>query len=135
MAQKEEALEVEGVVTQALANTRFRVKIEGGHEVIAHVASSIVADKLPAICGSDTFTTVVSSTSIKVPSMTAIATIHGLMWGIACEFCLVSGRESLLIYLPVRTVGVTDIPGRNWRPGSCPGSKKIFTGTRCTTFT
>ena len=36
--QKEEALEVEGVVTQALANTRFRVKIEGGHEVIAHVA-------------------------------------------------------------------------------------------------
>ena len=38
MAQKEEALEVEGVVTQALANTRFRVKIEGGHEVIAHVA-------------------------------------------------------------------------------------------------
>jgi translation initiation factor IF-1 len=38
MAQKEEALEVEGVVTQALANTRFRVSIEGGHTVIAHVA-------------------------------------------------------------------------------------------------
>jgi translation initiation factor IF-1 len=38
MAQKEEALEVEGVVTQALANTRFRVEIEGGHEVLAHVA-------------------------------------------------------------------------------------------------
>jgi translation initiation factor IF-1 len=38
MAQKEEALEVEGVVTQALANTRFRVTIEGGHTVIAHVA-------------------------------------------------------------------------------------------------
>ena len=36
--QKEEALEVEGVVTQALANTRFRVEIEGGHEVTAHVA-------------------------------------------------------------------------------------------------
>ena len=38
MAEKEEALEVEGVVTQALANTRFRVTIEGGHTVIAHVA-------------------------------------------------------------------------------------------------
>src|ERR1700690_3763943 len=38
MAQKEEALEVEGVVTQALANTRFRVTLEGGHSVIAHVA-------------------------------------------------------------------------------------------------
>ena len=36
--QKEEALEVEGVVTQALANTRFRVEIEGGHVVMAHVA-------------------------------------------------------------------------------------------------
>ena len=36
--QKEEALEVEGVVTQALANTRFRVEIEGGHLVTAHVA-------------------------------------------------------------------------------------------------
>jgi translation initiation factor IF-1 len=36
--QKEEALEVEGVVTQALANTRFRVEIEGGHIVLAHVA-------------------------------------------------------------------------------------------------
>ncbi len=38
MAQKEEALEVEGTVTQALANTRFKVQLEGGHLVIAHVA-------------------------------------------------------------------------------------------------
>ncbi len=35
---KEEALEVEGTVTQALANTQFRVKLENGHEVLAHVA-------------------------------------------------------------------------------------------------
>jgi translation initiation factor IF-1 len=39
--QKEEALEVEGTVTQALANTRFRVEIDGGHEVIAHVAGKM----------------------------------------------------------------------------------------------
>ena len=38
---KEEALEVEGVVTQALANTRFRVEIEGGHTVMAHVAGKM----------------------------------------------------------------------------------------------
>jgi len=38
MPEKEEGLEVDGVVTQALANTRFRVAIDGGHEVIAHVA-------------------------------------------------------------------------------------------------
>jgi translation initiation factor IF-1 len=38
MARKEEALEVEGTVTQALANTRFRVQLETGVEVMAHVA-------------------------------------------------------------------------------------------------
>jgi translation initiation factor IF-1 len=38
MTKKEEAIEVDGVVTEALANTRFRVQIEGGHNVIAHVA-------------------------------------------------------------------------------------------------
>jgi translation initiation factor IF-1 len=39
--QKEEALEVDGQVLQALANTRFRVQIEGGHIVIAHVAGKM----------------------------------------------------------------------------------------------
>ncbi len=39
---KEEALEVEGTVTEALANTRFRVKIdEFEHLVIAHVAGKM----------------------------------------------------------------------------------------------
>ena len=35
---KEEAVEVTGVVTQALANTQFRVKIEGDHIILATVA-------------------------------------------------------------------------------------------------
>jgi len=38
MADKEEALIVQGTVTQALANTRFRVQLETGGEVLAHVA-------------------------------------------------------------------------------------------------
>jgi len=38
MTKKEDALEVEGTVTQALANTRFRVKLDDGPEVLAHVA-------------------------------------------------------------------------------------------------
>ena len=38
MPKEKDIVEVEGVVTQALANTRFRVTIDGGHEVIAHVA-------------------------------------------------------------------------------------------------
>ena len=38
---KEKALEVEGVVTEALANTRFRVKLDSGHAIIAHVAGKM----------------------------------------------------------------------------------------------
>ena len=32
---KEEPIEIEGVVSQALANTQIRVKLDGGHEIIA----------------------------------------------------------------------------------------------------
>jgi len=39
--KKEEAIELEGVVTEALANTRFRVTLDGGHQVIAHVAGKM----------------------------------------------------------------------------------------------
>jgi translation initiation factor IF-1 len=35
---KEKPLEVDGVVTEALANTRFRVQLDTGHTVMAHVA-------------------------------------------------------------------------------------------------
>jgi len=35
---KEEAYEVEGTVVKALANTRFKVQLETGNEVLAHVA-------------------------------------------------------------------------------------------------
>ena len=39
---KEEALEVEGTVVEALANTRFRVKLdEMEHMIIAHVAGKM----------------------------------------------------------------------------------------------
>jgi translation initiation factor IF-1 len=41
MPKKEEAIEVEGSVTEALANTRFRVQLESGHTIIAHVAGKM----------------------------------------------------------------------------------------------
>jgi hypothetical protein len=50
------------------------------YDVSAHVASSIVDDRLPAMCGSETFTTVVSSTSMKVANITETAISQGLMW-------------------------------------------------------
>lgn len=38
---KNDTVEVDGTVKQALANTRFRVEIEGGHTIIAHVAGKM----------------------------------------------------------------------------------------------
>ena len=35
---KEEAIEVEGKVVEALPNTQFRVELDNGHLVLAHVA-------------------------------------------------------------------------------------------------
>ena len=35
---KEEAFEVDGTVVQALANTRFKVKLETGNEILAHIS-------------------------------------------------------------------------------------------------
>src|SRR5258707_13885134 len=49
------------------------------YDVSAHVASSIVADSVPAMCGSDTLTTVVSSTSMKVANITETAISQGLI--------------------------------------------------------
>ena len=38
---KEEAIPVEGEVVEALANTQFRVKLDNGHVVMAHVAGKM----------------------------------------------------------------------------------------------
>src|SRR2546430_13404126 len=55
------------------------------YEVSAQVASSGVAPKLPAMCGRETLTTVVSSTSIKVLAITATATSQGLTAGASAK--------------------------------------------------
>jgi translation initiation factor IF-1 len=41
LVKKDEAFEVDGTVTQALANTRFRIQLETGNEVLAHPAGKI----------------------------------------------------------------------------------------------
>lgn len=38
---KEEAIVVEGKVLEALPNAMFRVEIEGGHKVLAHVSGKM----------------------------------------------------------------------------------------------
>src|SRR5271156_2083848 len=57
------------------------------YEVSTQVTSSTVAERFPAMCGRDTFTTVVSSTSMKVQNITEMAMIQGLT-------CLCSGMRA-----------------------------------------
>ena len=38
---KEEAIEVEGVVAEALPNAMFRVELENGHKILAHVSGKM----------------------------------------------------------------------------------------------
>ena len=35
---KEDVIEVEGTVVEALPNTQFRVELENGHNVLAHIS-------------------------------------------------------------------------------------------------
>jgi len=41
MVKKEEPVVVEGTVVETLPNAMFRVKIEGGHKVLAHVSGKM----------------------------------------------------------------------------------------------
>jgi translation initiation factor IF-1 len=41
MGQKEEAIEIEGVVVEALPNTMFRVQLDNQHEVLAHISGKM----------------------------------------------------------------------------------------------
>ncbi len=38
---KEEAIQVEGKIRETLPNANFKVEIEGGHEVLAHVSGKM----------------------------------------------------------------------------------------------
>jgi translation initiation factor IF-1 len=38
---KEEAIEVEGTILEALPNAKFKVELENGHRVLAHVSGKM----------------------------------------------------------------------------------------------
>ena len=41
MAKKEEAIEVEGKVVEPLPNAMFRVELDNGHKVLAHISGKM----------------------------------------------------------------------------------------------
>ena len=38
---KEDVIEVEGTVVEALPNTNFKVQLENGHEILAHISGKL----------------------------------------------------------------------------------------------
>ena len=38
---KEDVIEVEGIVSETLPNTLFKVKLENGHEILAHISGKL----------------------------------------------------------------------------------------------
>lgn len=41
MSGKEEIIELEGVITESLPNAMFRVELENGHKVLAHISGKM----------------------------------------------------------------------------------------------
>lgn len=38
---KQEAIKVDGIISEILPNTNFKVKLENGHEVLAHISGKM----------------------------------------------------------------------------------------------
>jgi len=48
---KEELIELEGVVTELLPDTRFRVTLDNGHEIIAYAAGKMRKNRIKTLAG------------------------------------------------------------------------------------
>lgn len=48
---KDDHIEMEGVVTESLPNTTFRVKLENGHTVIAHISGRMRKNYIRILTG------------------------------------------------------------------------------------
>lgn len=48
---KEDAIEMEGVVTDTLPNTTFRVKLDNGHIVMAHISGKMRKNYIRILTG------------------------------------------------------------------------------------
>jgi len=48
---KEECVELEGIVTNTLPNTMFKVKLENGYEVVAHISGKIRKNHIRILTG------------------------------------------------------------------------------------
>ncbi len=60
MAKEETTIEVQGKVVASLANTQFRVRLDNGHEIIAHISGKMRKNFIRILPG-DTVTVEISA--------------------------------------------------------------------------
>ena len=51
MSKTEEPIELEGTVTEALAGGKFRVEVEGGHQILAHLSGKMRKFRIRVVLG------------------------------------------------------------------------------------
>ena len=64
---KSEAIEVEGVVLEKLPNAMFKVEIEGGHVILAHISGKLRMNYIKILPGDKV--TPVSYTHLTLPTI------------------------------------------------------------------
>ena len=48
---KEDVIEVEGTVVEALPNTNFKVELENGHQILAHISGKLSMNYIKILPG------------------------------------------------------------------------------------
>ena len=48
---KEDVIEVEGTVVEALPNTNFKVELENGHQILAHISGKLRMNNIKLVVG------------------------------------------------------------------------------------
>ena len=48
---KEDVIEVEGTVVEAMPNAMFRVEIQGGHQLLAHISGKLLMNVIRILHG------------------------------------------------------------------------------------
>ena len=50
---KEDVIEVEGTVVEALPNTNFKVELENGHQILAHISGKLRMNYIKILPGDE----------------------------------------------------------------------------------
>lgn len=48
---KEDVIEVEGIVVETLPNTNFKVELENGHQILAHISGKLRKNYIKILSG------------------------------------------------------------------------------------